>query len=430
MLASLVTIQANMVKAAEPKDKKQTTEPAPSIRQFVFRQLERAQRLVEENNVQQALKVLSRLREEKSLSAYESAQTWNLTAYGYYVQSRYRDAIAAYNQVLKQQRIPRALTESTLTTLSQLYFVVEEYRQAIVYAKKLMTSTPVPTPDIYLLLGQAYFQLGEYRNALPPLETAVSQTLKSGKQPKENWLLLLRVIYYELKQYDNLLSVLKSLVRLYPKAEYLTTLADVYGELGDTKKQLALMEALYEKDHLNTTHDLVNLTNLYLLHGIPYKAARLLEQEMKAKRVEQTARNLRLLSQAWYQAREIDKSIPPLHRAAEQSDKGELYLQLAQIYIDLERWKEATAALTKVLAKPKIDRPDRAQLMLGTALYNQDKLVQAKSAFERARKDQRSERVADQWLGFLETEIERRKVDEEVKHRTESGMSETGPADS
>lgn len=58
-----------------------------------------------------------------------------------------------------------------------------------------------PSGDVYLLLGQAHFQIEQYKEALEPIQTAVNINREQGKQPKENWLLLLRVIHYELKDY-------------------------------------------------------------------------------------------------------------------------------------------------------------------------------------------------------------------------------------
>ena len=98
---------------------------------------------------------------------------------------------------------------------------------------------------------------------------AVDMYREQGQVPRENWLLLLRVIYFELKDYDNMLIVLKELISNYPKETYVLTLAGVYSELGDTKKQLALTEVLYELGYLNTTSHITNLANLYLLHGLP-----------------------------------------------------------------------------------------------------------------------------------------------------------------
>ena len=116
--------------------------------------------------------------------------------------------------------------------------------------------------------------------------------------------------YYELKDFKRMISVLKELIRLYPKEQYLLTLAGVYSELGDTLKQLALTEALYESGYVTQSHHVVNLANLYLLHGVPYKAAKVLQKEIDSKNVKADERNLRLLSQAWYQAREDEKGDP------------------------------------------------------------------------------------------------------------------------
>ena len=52
-------------------------------------------------------------------------------------------------------------------------------------------------------------------------------------------------------------------------------------------------------------------------------------------------------------------------------------------------------------------RPDNTRVVLGMALYNMGKLDAAKNAFMEARSDERSAKIAAQWLKFLDTEIER-----------------------
>ena len=71
----------------------------------------------------------------------------------------------------------------------------------------------------------------------------------------------------------------------------------------------------------------VNLANLFLLHGVPVKAAKVLEKEVAAENIKADVRNLRLLSQAWYSAREDRKAIPPLKQAAELGEDLGLGLQ-------------------------------------------------------------------------------------------------------
>ena len=205
-----------------------------------------------------------------------------------------------------------------------------------------------------------------------------------------------------------MLIVLEELIAAYPKDSYILTLAGVYSELGDTKKQLALTESLYEKGYIEGKSHAINLANLYLLHGTPYKAARLLEKEMTAGNVKSDVRNLRLLSQSWYSAREDEKAIPPLKQAAAEGDEAELYIRLAQSYINLERWAEAADAAKTSLAVGGLKRKDTANIMYGMALFNQRKLEQARRAFQAAGRDKRSKRASSQWIKYVDSEIRRR----------------------
>lgn len=261
-----------------------------------------------------------------------------------------------------------------------------------------------------MLEGQALFQLARYEEALKPIKTAIDMFREQGQIPKENWLLLLRVIYFEMKDYDNMIEVVRELIAYYPKDTYILTLAGIYSELGDTKKQLVLTEVLYEKGYLHGSGHATNLANLYLLHGLPYKAAQTLEREIEANVVEANERNLRLLSQAWYQAREDRKAIAPLKAAAEMSDSGELYIRLAQSYINLEEWKAAGVAVQKGLNLGGLKRDDQANIMLGMALFNQKRLQQARRAFEKAQRDKRSARAAGQWINYVDSEVKRQEL--------------------
>jgi len=341
------------------------------------------------------------------LSAYEKAQIYNIEGYSYYLQERYADAIRSYEKVLSQPDLPEALVLSTLKTTAQLQFTQEDYTGALVTIQRLMQAVAEPSADIYMLKGQALFQMERYDDALDPIKTAIAMYREQGRPPKENWLLLLRVIYFERNDYDNMLLVVKELLLHYPKDTYILTLAGIYSEQGDTKKQMALTEVLYEKGLLTNASNITNLANLYMMHGLPYKAAVLLEKEMGEEVVEANERNLRLLSQSWYQAREDQKAIPPLKKAADMAEDGELYVRLAQSHLNLDQWKDAVAALQRGLKLGGLKRDDQANIMLGMALFNLKRLTQARRAFERASKSKRSARTATQWIKYVDSEIKR-----------------------
>lgn len=389
------------------EDQKREVKETVAMSQQVFEQLTEIQELVEAKDYASGRQAINKLLAQEKLTPYERAQAHNLSAYTYYLQEQYSDAIRAYERVLAQPDLPEALLLTTMKTLAQLQFTIEDYPKALETVQRLMAMVPEPAADIYMLLGQAHFQMQNYREALGPIKTAIDMFTEQGRIPRENWLLLLRVCYYELGDFPNMIEVLKDLIAYYPKDTYVLTLAGIYSELGETKKQLALSEVLYEKGFLRNPTYIVNLANLYLLHNAPYKAAVLLEREMASNRVEEDVRNLRLLSQAWYTSREDEKAISPLRRAAELSGDGELFVRLAQAYINLDRWEEAATALQTGLRLGGISRESTAQIMLGMALFNQKKLSLARNAFQEALQDDRSRRTAQQWIQYVDSEIKR-----------------------
>ena len=215
--------------------------------QQVYESLVEVQELVEADDFQAALVEIQKIQSgKKKMSPYETAQIFNLQAYTYYLMEDYPKSISAYEKVLQQPELPEALQQSTLKTLAQLHFTVEDFEEALETINRLMAVIDEPAPDIFMLKGQAYFQMGQFENALEPIKTAIDMYRAQGNVPKENWLLLLRVIYWEMKDFPNMLIVIQELIQEYPKDTYVLTLAGVYSELGDTKKQLALTEALYD----------------------------------------------------------------------------------------------------------------------------------------------------------------------------------------
>jgi tetratricopeptide (TPR) repeat protein len=409
LLAAVQTVTA-ADRAAEPEATRKTA----AMSQPVFEKLQAAQSLLEKKDYAGAMAATAELRNRSDLTPYETAQVWNFAAYVNYLQEKYAAAIEAYEKVLAQPELPEALVQSTLKTQAQLYFTQENYAKALATAQRLLATVAAPGADISLLVGQAHYQLRDYGKAIPSIQQAIDLYAAQGKQPQENWLLLLRGCYHELKDFQKMVGVMKDLIRLYPKDEYLATLAAIYSELGDTRKQLALTETLFDAGKLEDRAQVENLVNLFLMHGQPYKAARLLAAELEAGTLPADEKHLVLLSQAWYQAREDAAAIEPLERAAGMSGNGELHVRLAQSFLNLSRWEEAAGAAEQALAKGGIKRPDLAQVMLGMALYNRQDLERAREAFLKAARDERSARLARQWIGFVDTEIERRRTMEQV----------------
>ena len=417
---AFITATVPGVAAQEESDsgQKRKTRKTPSMSEKVYKKLTAAQELIEAKDYEGGLAALGDLAREPKLSNYEKAQLYNYFAYTYFTLERYQDAIASYEKVLEQPDLPEALETNSLYTLAQLYFIIENYRKAVDIINKWFVLTAKPTENAYMLLGQGYYQLEEYANSLVPLKKAYAMVRERGDVPRENLLLLLRVNYFNLNDYENMLGVLKELVVRYPKSEYWLTMAGTYSELKRLDKQMSILEMLYEAGMLERGNQQLNLANLYMLHEAPYKAAVLLDKGINEGKIEENIRNLRLLSQAWLQAKENEKSLPPLIQAAKLSKDGELDMRLAQAYINLYRYDEAVASLREAFRKGDLKRNDQANIMLGLALFETQKFDASIEAFTKASKDKRSRKAAQTWLGYVNSEKERKKqLEESLKQR-------------
>jgi tetratricopeptide (TPR) repeat protein len=149
------------------------------------------------------------------------------------------------------------------------------------------------------------------------------------------------------------------------------------------------------------------MAQLYMQHDVPWKAAQLIQAEMKSGRMKKDAKNYRMLSQALTLAQEDQMAIPALQEAARLSDEGELDLRLGNAYLNLGMYGECVSAINDGLKKGKIKSPDNAQISLGMCLYNEGKYRDAIAAFRDASKSQRSRRISNQWISVINSDIER-----------------------
>jgi tetratricopeptide (TPR) repeat protein len=409
LVMTLLTTGATSLAAQEKEEEllgDRETQETASMREATYKELAKAQEAAEAENYSEAIRILDRLRND-DLNSYEMCQALSLYAYVYYSQDNYPKAIQTYEQLLSQPDLPEALQTPTVYTLSQLYFSTENWRKAIEMLNRWFELGAEPQPQTYELMAQAYYQLGEYRNALQPASQAIELTRKSGKPVKEQSYLLLRVLYYELEDYNQVAAVLQELIKRFPKKQYWMQLAGIYGELGNERKQISTLELAYLLGYLEKETEVMTLAGLLLQNDVPYKAGKILAKGLEDGVISSTYDHWRLLSQAWTLAQEDEKAVPALTRAAGLSEDGELDIMLGQTYMNLEQWDAAAQALRTGIRKGGLDRPDQAQVMLGQTLFNLNAFDEAREAFAAAQADRRSRQLAAQWLNYIDSEENR-----------------------
>jgi len=400
--------------AAQAQEEKQAdtreTRRTPALRNNVYEKLAEAQAAAEAKDLGAAAQVLDSMiagEGKKSLNSYELANVYNLYAFIHYSREDYVKALRAYEQVVAQPEIPLAMEINTRYTIAQLYFVQEQWQQGINALLKWFDMTETPNANAYVLLAQGYYQTKDYDKALTNVRKAIAMYEAKGNVPKEQWYNLARFLYFEKGDTDNTVAVLEQLLKHYPKKQYWVQLSHMYGEQKKDKKQLAAMETAYVQDMLDKSTELVTMAYLYLNAEVPYKAALVMDKGLKADTIEAKSKNWELVGNAWRQAQEIDEAIPAMERAAATSDDGELYTRLGNIYLDGEQFEKAVSALSKGLKRGGVRRPDTAQLVLGMAYFNLGEYDKARTAFKQAGRDERSAKYAEQWIRYMESEVER-----------------------
>jgi len=400
----------------EAEKKPQETRRTPALRNKVYERLAEAQVFIEAKQYNEAIEVLRDMEEQsgkRALNSYELANLYNLFAFVYYSQEDYPKALRAYENVAKQPDIPLAMEINTRYTIAQLYFVMEEWQKGIDALQAWFKVTDTPSAQAYILLGQGYYQLKDYPNALKNTLIAVNDYRSRDKVPKEQWYSLLRFLYFEDNNIPKTIETLEEMIVYYPKKQYWVQLSHMYGESKDEKSQLAAMETAYVQEMLDKDREQVTLAYLYLNAEVPYKAAKVLDKGIKNKSVEASSKTLEILGNSWRQAQEVAKSIPVMEQAAEKSDKGELFCRLGSVYLDNDNFSKAVDANEKGLKRGGVKRPDNCQLVLGMAYFNLQKYQDARKAFNEAKKDERSEKYAKQWLSYMQNEIDRQRTLEE-----------------
>ena len=383
------------------------------------------------------IEILTELRNNQAdLKSYDRSVMWNSWGYVYFQDGEYDKAMRAYENVINEPEVTLPIRNAALFTLAQLNLVKENYKKGIELILQWMDQVETVTAQSWSLLGQAYFQQGNFRKAMSSLKTAISMSEEEGYKPKENWYVLLAACINELKKEIGTkkallqqLDIYEILVNLYPKKLYFIQLGGTYGQLGREKDYMITLKAAHAKDLLDKESEYLALAQLLLLNQNPYWAAKVLESGQKKivtytetvkdkntgkeTKIEKTGpvvrdneKNLKLLADSWRMAQEIDKAIPILEKAAKLSKDGKSYVLLGNLYLAEDRLDKAVDSIKKGLKKGKIDKISQVHLTLGQAYFELQKFDDAKKEFRTAArdKDKKVKTTANNWIKYTENE--------------------------
>lgn len=416
--------------AAKNKDTRKTRR-AQTLRKRVYDQLQFVQQAVDKNDNNKALEILKRLESSKDqFTPYERAMVWNSFAYIYYNKNNITQAINYFNKVLNEKDIREQLELNTIFTLAQLNMQESNYKQTLTLLDRWSKVKQEKLNDKGLVLqANAYYAMKDYSNALKSIDSVIEYAFAQNEQPKENWLVLKRALHFELKQPKKVAEVCEELVRRFPeKGKYWVELGNMYGELTEERKQLAVMEAAHNQGFISRKSEVESLAQLYYFSGAPYKAANLMSEFLDKGVLNKDVKTLKFLAQAWVTAKENDKAIPVLKQAAAISTDGNMHAELAQVLVSLERWQEAISVAQDAKQKGGLQNPGNVEVTMGMAYFNQKKFDQAIDYFEKAQQHDKVKKIANQWLAYAKSE--KRKEEQHKQLLSAVGNSAEGLSES
>lgn len=395
----------------------------PGISERIFKDLGKVQEYTnpdqdknpgKEPDFQAAYKELDRIEKRcDTCNNYEKSQVYNMFAYVAYTLEKYDEAVDYYKKVVAQSpQIPVGVELQSLMYIAQLSFQQEKYNQSIDYLNRWMkladeTNNEIG-PQIWQLKAVICYQSDQKQCAFDSINKAIAmvESRPTSNVADEGWYNLQRSLYLDEEDFKTATAILEKMIKHYPKKSYWNQLGSMYGMLEREKDQLAAMDTTYLMGGLTKEKEILNLAYLYMAEDVPAKAAQIITKGIKDKQIESSEKTLEVLALAYRQAKEPLKAIPVLEELGKKSKSGNAYVQLIDVYLDLNRPRDAIKAGQMAFKKGNFTKGADGDALVnqGIAYFEVREFDKAISNFQKASKIKRQSKFARNWLRYAQNE--------------------------
>ena len=385
-----------------------------SISQSTYEALNEIQVFLQEEKWPEAEEELSRLS-EKLKPSFGLALTYQLYGQFYLAQEKNTQALEQFEKALKLEKLAPAQEAALATNVAQLYLAEEKTSEAVASlesrllkiekaeaeANKKSPEKPKVfiQPMAYATLAMAYHIQQQYPQVIP----WINKALERSKKPKENWLQVMTVAYYEQKKYLKAAQGFQRLLNVNPsKEDYWVQQASMYQLLERPKDSMRTMETAFAGGYLTKDNNLMLLVQLLISNGLPERGGRILSKQLNDGKIELNERNWRLLASAWQQGRERSDAITALREASRFTDDGKLLVRAAQMSIQNNDYKTVIIDIEAAIKKGLSDKQKgNALILAGNSAFELQDYPTAKRYFQRALKEPDSASSAKTWLDYI-----------------------------
>jgi tetratricopeptide (TPR) repeat protein len=402
LLVALIVAFGLLAGAADGAEKKKKRNKKNFIlSEQTAKKMMKVGKYMQDEDFESALGVLETLTRRRRMKAHDKAVVFQMRGFALAALERYPEAAASFETSVEQNALPEGTMHSLKFNLAQLQMANGNFARAIELLEEWFEEEEKPGAQAHFAIAASYMQTEAFDKALPHTRLMV----KKSKKPVERNLAMLLACEFQNGNLIETLEVLKQLTTLFPRKSYYMQLAYGYANMGEEENALAMMELVRAQGWLDKNAEFVGLAQRYLMHELPYMASDVMQTGFSEGVVEETSKNYELYASALLNAREYDKALPPLTKAAELAEDGELYVRLAQVYLEVENWKQARESLEKALSRGDLRDPGTAHLLVGISNFNEKRFKSARSAFRLAAEEEKTADSATKWLEHVEREL-------------------------
>ena len=375
--------------------------------------------LQESKNYDGMLAVLDGVMPTVDASSYDMALILDMKAKLYGQKEQFDKAIEAWENALrisesKKYFEQKAVLEITLYlaqfcyqvgVTSKVPAVQRQYTdKASAYFKKWLAATPKPPADISMFYASILYNQAVVdpkkvdTKLLKQARDEVEKGIANSVHPKEGFYVLLLAILQQENDSVKSAETLEMLVKQFPqKKDYWPSLWATYlnmaneatvGEKKDETKvrenyirSINTMERAQALGLMKSPKDNLTLVNLYLTAGQFGKATDLLYAGLKNGSIDSDQKNWATLGYFYQQANEEKKAIAALTEAASLFPKtGAFDLQIGQIYLSMEKTKDAHVHFREAIKRGGLEKPHSAQQALAYAAFELEEFDEALAA--------------------------------------------------
>ena len=399
LLASLVLVQlptsfdvsaAGAEKSEKPKRK--TRLMGPSVGKKVGKAFE----LYSTDDIKGALALLLEINAK---SDYDKAILARYIAVMY---ATLGDQEAKAIEYLKKAVGPDILNESdhgeAIKLLADLQMQTKDYQGALDNYKAWMEFTGKSDGDTWVKIAQANYELKRLPKMIKPADNAIAAY---GDKHNKNPYILKLTSYYETKKYKDAVNVLETAVQLFPNEKaFWKQLGNFYLLIEDYDRGMATLELAYKQGYLEKESEIKTLASLYAQNNMPFKSAKLLEKHIASGLVKRDDTNIYSLANAWHAAQHIDKAAKYYGELAKMTNEAKHYSKQGTLLAQDEQFEKAVVALNKAIDLG-VSNKGRLYMSIAESHFYLAQYKEAYAAIQNAMKDPKTRKGAKGWVSYI-----------------------------